>query len=305
MSVSTVPLPPAFFHAILRKLAQHPDGIRRRDLHEPVADLMQLSAAQRAERLPSGGRLRYAHRIGWSYNMLKNGGYVESTAPGTWRPTARGLDLLAQHPQGFDETTVRRIVREANAATGDEGEENGAEQPASATLQTPEERIDAATREIQDAVNRDLLERVMTASPALFEEMVLDLIHALGYGTSEEDVQHVGGSGDGGIDGVISLDKLGFEKVCIQAKRWQNTVGRPELQAFFGALAGRRAKKGVFITTSSFTREAREFGERVADGIVLIDGQRLASLMIEHAIGVTHYRIVRIPRVDGDYFDVE
>jgi restriction system protein len=145
----------------------------------------------------------------------------------------------------------------------------------------------------------------MKASPAFFEEMVIDLIHALGYGTSEDDLQVVGRVGDGGIDGIISLDKLGFEKVYIQAKRWQNSVGRPEIQGFFGALAGRRAKKGVFITASTFTREAREFGEQVAENIVLIDGKRLASLMMEHAIGVTHYRVVRLPRLDGDYFDVE
>jgi restriction system protein len=124
----------------------------------------------------------------------------------------------------------------------------------------------------------------------------------LGYGTGLEDLQHLGGSGDGGIDGVISLDKLGLEKVYVQAKRWQAAVGRPEVQGFYGALAGRRAKKGVLITTSSFTRDAREFGEQVSDSIVLVDGTRLTTLMIDHGVGVTLYQTIRLPRIDGDYF---
>jgi restriction system protein len=115
----------------------------------------------------------------------------------------------------------------------------------------------------------------------------------------------VGHSGDGGIDGVISLDKLGFERVYVQAKRWQGNVGRPEVQAFYGALAGRRARKGVFMTTSSFSRDAREFANQVAESIVLVDGARLTSLMIEHGVGVAHYRILRIPKVDEDYFDAD
>jgi restriction system protein len=132
---------------------------------------------------------------------------------------------------------------------------------------------------------------------------VLDLLHALGYGTSTDDLEHVGASGDGGIDGIISLDKLGFEKIYVQAKRWQSSVGRPEIQSFFGALAGRKARKGVFITTSSFTREAKQYGEQISEVVVLIDGARLTSLMIENGIAVTHYRVLRLPRVDGDYFD--
>lgn len=141
--------------------------------------------------------------------------------------------------------------------------------------------------------------------PEFFQGLVLDLLHALGYGTSEEDLQGVGAAGDGGIDGIISLDRLGFEKVYVQAKRWQKPVGRPEIQAFFGALAGRRAKKGVFITTSSFTREARDFEGQASENVVLIDGVRLTSLMIDHGVGVTHYRTVRLPKIDGDYFDSE
>jgi restriction system protein len=150
--------------------------------------------------------------------------------------------------------------------------------------QAPEERIDSALEEVRRAVARELLEKIAQAPPVFFEELVLDLLHALGYGATDDDLERVGQAGDGGIDGVISLDKLGFERVCIQAKRWRGSVGRPEVQGFYGALAGRRARKGVFITTSTFTREAREFASQVAESIVLIDGARLSSLMIEHGV---------------------
>ncbi len=170
---------------------------------------------------------------------------------------------------------------------------------------TPDERIDAAVQELNRAVAVELLDTILKMPPMFFESLVLDLLRALGYGTTDDDLQRVGGSGDGGIDGIISLDRLGFEKIYVQAKRWQHSVGRPEIQAFYGALSARRAKKGVFITTSTFTREAREFENHVGETVVLIDGTRLTSLMIEHGVGVTLYRTVRLPRLDVDYFEAE
>jgi restriction system protein len=303
VSTSTVPQPPEFFHAILRVAAQNPAGVQRGEIYESVADTLQLTPAQRAERLPKGAHLRYRHRIGWSLNMLKAAGYVESPSRGIWRVTSRGQELLASN-RHFDATLMRSIAREARHAIRDEAADDSAiEQSASQTQQAPEERIDSALREIEKAVASELLERISQAPPVFFEELVLELLHSLGYGTSEADLQRLGGVGDAGIDGVISLDKLGFEKVYIQAKRWQGTVGRPEVQAFFGALAGRRAKKGVFITTSSFTREALDYGHQVSESVVLVDGARLTSLMIEYGVGVSHYRVIRLPRVDGDYFE--
>ena len=150
---------------------------------------------------------------------------------------------------------------------------------------------------------RELLETLAKVHPIQFEGIVLNLLHAMGYGTSRDDLQRVGGSGDGGIDGIISLDKLGLEKVYVQAKRLQNAVGRPEVQGFYGALAGQRANKGVFITTSSFSKQAVEFARSV-ERIVLVDGSRLAELMIDHAVGVTH-RPLKVPKLDSDYFDDE
>ncbi|HXU29679.1 MAG TPA: restriction endonuclease [Thermoanaerobaculia bacterium] len=299
-----MPPPSGFFHAILSVIAQNPDGLRRRDIFEPVADRVQLTFSQRAERLPSGRSLRYQHRIGWSLNMLKAAGYVESPSPGVWQITSGGQERILAQPLKFSEATIREINRASRAAVrGDSIEDASLEPILSASQQAPVERIDSAVKEIEEAVARELLERISQAPPQFFEQLVLDLLHALGYGKSEADLQHLGGSGDAGIDGVISLDKLGFEKVCIQAKRWQGSVGRPEIQGFFGALAGRRAKKGVFITTASFTKDARDFGQQVSENIVLIDGARLTSLMIEYGVGVTLYRTIRLPRVDGDYFE--
>jgi restriction system protein len=240
--------------------------------------------------------------------MLKAAGYVDNPTPGIWRITARGRELLARYPDGFDEETGRRVIREGRREIQGEdvGGGDGATDAAEAAVQqTPDERIDSALEEVRRAVAAELLEKIAQARPVFFEELVLDLLHALGYGASDDDLERVGQAGDGGIDGIISLDKLGFERVCIQAKRWQGSVGRPEVQGFYGALAGRRARKGVFITTSTFTREAREFAAQVVDSIVLIDGARLTSLMIEHGVGVSHYRVVRLPRVDEDYFDAD
>lgn len=304
---SKLPSQAAFHHAVLRHLARHPDGDRRQNIHEAIPDLLGLSESQRTERLPNLPHLRYRHRSGWALSMLKAAGYVDNPIPGIWRITDRGRELLGHYPDGFDEETGRRVIREGRseaqgqdvAGTGLTGAVDAAAQ------QTPDEQIDGALEEIRRAVAQELLERITQAPPAFFEGLVLDLLHAMGYGASEDDLERVGHAGDGGIDGVISLDKLGFDRVCVQAKRWQGSVSRPEVQAFYGALAGRRARKGVFITTSSFTREAREFASQAAERIVLIDGNQLTSLMIEHGVGVSHYRVLRLPKVDDDYFNAD
>jgi restriction system protein len=180
---------------------------------------------------------------------------------------------------------------------------SGASAPGLNVTASPDDRLSEALVELRASVAAELLEALKTASPSFFETIVLDLLHRMGYGTSRADLQRVGGSGDGGIDGVISLDRLGLEKVYVQAKRWQQTVGRPEVQAFYGALAGQRSNKGVFITTSSYTPQASEFARSV-ERVVLIDGARLAQLMIDHEVGVAS-RVVRVPKIDSDYFDEE
>jgi restriction system protein len=176
--------------------------------------------------------------------------------------------------------------------------------PALVEVRSPDELIDSAARELHDSLSRDLLEQIAAGSPTQFEQLVLDVLHAMGYGAKQSDLERTGASGDGGIDGIITLDRLGLEKVYVQAKRWTSgTVGRPEIQKFFGALAGRRATRGVFITASTFSGEAKDYARQVSDSIVLIDGCRLASLMIEYGVGVTVQRTIKIAKIDSDYFE--
>lgn len=202
MSVSTVPLPASFFHPILRLLAEHPAGVRRRDLHEPIADLMGLTAEQRGELLPSGANLRYRHRLGWGLNILKNAGYIESPTHGIWCITPKGKQLLDASPQRLDEPATRQIDREARV--GGSGETPSPDGPCHTEPEgTPEERIESAIAELRGTVATELLQRILQASPTFFEELVLHLLHALGYGATLNDLQHLGGSGDAGIDGAV------------------------------------------------------------------------------------------------------
>lgn len=305
MASSTVPLPAAFFHAVLHQLSSKSEGVRRKDLYELVADEMALTPEQRAERLPSLTHLRYRHRIGWSMNLLKNAGLIASPASGIWRLTVKGQETLIKQPAGFDEQATKAITYAASKAGAKQaggGEEEEAGDTGSIAQQPPEERIEVALGQIRDSVSEELIDRIMQAPPVFFEKLVLQLLRALGYGERSEDLRHIGGTGDGGIDGVISLDRLGFEKVVVQAKRWQGSVGRPEIHAFYGALAGRQAKKGVFITTSTYTKEAQSFAAQVAGSIVLIDGTRLTELMIEYGVAVANTPI-QMPRVDSDFFE--
>jgi restriction system protein len=173
--------------------------------------------------------------------------------------------------------------------------------PAPSAVVSPDDQLEVAIAELRAAAATELLEVLAAVSPAFFERVVLDLLHEMGYGANRADLQQVGGPGDAGIDGVISLDRLGLEKVYVQAKRWQENISRPHLQAFYGALAGQKARKGIFITTSLFSQQAKDYAKSV-EGMVLIDGPRLAGLMIDYGVGVSA-RVVKIPKIDSDYFD--
>lgn len=300
-----LPLPREYFHPILRVLADYGAGLHLLDIYERTADLIGLTEEQRALRLPSHNIRKYRHRMGWCMTMLRNLGYVDIPERGLRVITEAGRQFLAEHPNGLsrDEQLALARLSNQNAAERQAGEEPSPK-PAAEVEGTPEERIDSAIREHHEAIGQEILEALRSASPSFFERVVLDVLHAMGYGAQRSDVHAVGGSGDGGIDGIISLDRLGLEKVYVQAKRYAegNTVGRPAIQAFFGALAGRRASKGVFITTSTFSSEAHEFAKSVSDSIVLVDGPALAKLMIEYGVGVTVRRTVRLVEFDSDYF---
>jgi restriction system protein len=307
----TVPTYDKFIEPILRYLAANNDGASARDVHEAAAAALNVSEADRQELLPSGMQPIYKNRAGWAHDRLKRAGLSSSPRRGFWQITAKGREFVRDHGVPLTAQQVEQIatdfmdVRLRPVAIG---AANTALQPALEATQviavaSPDDRLGQAISELRNAVAAELLETLAAISPSFFETIVLDLLHRMGYGASRVDIKRVGGAGDGGIDGVISLDKLGLEKVYVQAKRWQSTVGRPEIQGFYGALAGQRANKGVFITTSTYTPQAIEFANSV-ERIVLIDGRRLVELMMDHEVGVSA-RTVKIPKIDSDYFDEE
>lgn len=305
----SVPTYDQFIEPILRYLAATPEGASARDAHEAAAQALNLSQAQRQELIASG-QATYKNRAGWAHDRLKRAGLSSSAKRGYWKLTDAGMAYAAQHPAALPAEEVERLAigfMDVKLKTPSDAIPLDAElQPVAALTSataSPDDRLEQALQELREAVAADLLDNLLQASPGRFEVIVLDVLHRLGYGANRNDLQRVGGSGDGGIDGIISLDKLGLEKVYVQAKRWKNTVGRPELQGFYGALAGQKAKCGVFITTSGFTAQAIGFANSV-EGMVLVDGNRLVNLMMDHEVGVTS-RLLRLPKLDSDYFDEE
>ncbi|WP_341918752.1 restriction endonuclease [Hydrocarboniphaga effusa] len=309
----SVPTYDRFVEPILRYLASRPEGALARDAHEAAANTLQLGEQQRQE-LISSGQAMYKNRAGWAHDRLKRAGLSSSPRRGFWKLTEAGLNYALQHPAPLSDDEVERLalefmsvrLRPASSSTVPENMSGGmlkSDEIQAPVVASPDDRLEQALKELRDTAASDLLDNLGQVSPGRFELIVLDLLHRLGYGASRDDLQRVGGTGDAGIDGVISLDKLGLEKVYVQAKRWQSTVGRPELQAFYGALAGQKAKRGIFITTSGFTSQASEFARSV-EGMVLVDGSKLVHLMIEHEIGVSS-RLLRLPKIDSDYFDEE
>ncbi|MGE4243252.1 restriction endonuclease [Ramlibacter sp.] len=306
-----VPTYDNFIEPILRFLVKHPQGADAKAAHESAASSLGLTPEDREQQLQSNGQLVYKNRAGWAHDRLKRAGLSSSPKRGWWKATDEGIAFAMQHPAPFNTELIEKLALgflsvklkpESSFSTVGPDPAPPPAAPPSAMI-SPDDRLSQALTELRQSAASELLEVLGHVSPGFFETIVLDLLHRMGYGGSRSDLQQVGGSGDAGIDGIISLDKLGLEKVYVQAKRWQSSVGRPDLQAFYGALAGQKARKGVFITTSAFTAHAAEFARSV-DGIVLIDGVRLAELMIDHEVGVTS-QAVKIPKLDSDYFDEE
>lgn len=304
-----VPTYDYFIEPILRYLAAHPEGVIARDGYEAAADALGLDATSRAELVPSGRQALYKNRAGWAHDRLKRAGLSEAPQRGFWVLTEKGRAFAKANPAPLradvlEDLAVAHVDVVLRPRTPESAPAELIPTPAP-TLRSasPDDRLEGALEELRTSVAAELLDTLARVHPTQFETIVLDLLYAMGYGAGRSDVQRIGGSGDGGIDGVISLDRLGLEKVYVQAKRWQGTVGRPDIQGFYGALAGQRANKGVFITTSSFTAQATEFAKSV-ERIVLVDGARLADLMIEHGVGVQH-RPIKVPKLDSEYFDDE
>ena len=301
-----VPTYDQFIEPLLQFLAKQSAPVAAKDAHEAVASALGLTVEQRAETV-SSGQLVYKNRAGWGHDRLKRSGYSSSPKRGYWQLTPAGFEYFKSAIFPLPPEEVRRLAADAvdvrlrPTLVDDVAPVSAPLQVPISLIQSPDDRLDAAIAEIRTSVAAYVLEILRSVTPTFFEHVVLDVLHSLGYGANRSALQRVGGSGDGGIDGIISLDKLGLEKVYVQAKRWQGVVGRPEIQAFFGALAGQRASKGVFITTSAFSPQAVQYAASV-EKIVLVDGPKMAELMLDHGVGVS-VRHIQIPKIDSDYFD--
>lgn len=306
-----IPTYDQFIEPVLRFLAVQPGEARAAQAHDAAAAALGISEHDRQELLPSGAQPIYRNRAGWAHDRLKRAGLSRSPRRGYWQLTDEGRAYVASHPAPLTPQQLEQLavgftdVRLRPPPSGEPLADvaMAVPPPQASAVASPDERLGDALAELRRSVAGELLETLGSVAPGFFESIVLDLLHRMGYGASRSDLQRVGGSGDAGIDGIISLDKLGLEKVYVQAKRWQGVVGRPEIQAFYGALAGQRAHKGVFITTSGYTAQAIEFARSV-ERIVLVDGPRLAELMIDHEVGVSA-RTLKVPKLDSDYFDEE
>jgi restriction system protein len=281
-------------------------------IRDAIISEFGLSADDVAERLPSGRDTTVRNRVGWALTYLYRAGLLSRPRRSVYRITERGLGVLREHPERVDNSVLGGFEEfqefRSRDATPPRPRPDGATQAELpvADAATPEERAASAYRELRGTLASDLLERVAEQSPEFLEDVVLDVLHAMGYGGSRDDAaERLGRSGDEGVDGVIRQDKLGLDLIYVQAKKWSNPVGRPEIQRFVGALQGQRARKGVFITTSSFSPEAVTYADSVSPRVILVDGPALAQLMIDHGVGVSVATTYEIKRVDQDYFGAE
>lgn len=288
-------------------LAVHEDGAEHEigDTRSRLADTFDLSEDDRAERIPSGRVTTLQNRVGWAATYLFRSGLLERPRRAHYRITDRGRATLEEHPDRIDLGVLKQFpeFEEFRQTENSNETASAATEQLSVDGSTAEERIANGYSELRTALAADLLERVRDESWEFFEHLVLDVLRAMGYGGPEGSVERLGGSGgDGGVDGVIREDALGLDLIYVQAKSWQNTVGRPEIQGFYGALHGKRATKGVFITTSTFSSEARQFAQNANPRIILVDGRQLAELMIDHGVGVTVQQTIELKGVNLDYF---
>jgi len=300
-----VPIPD-FQTLMLPLLRYFADGLEhtQRDVLPALAEKLQLTDEDLAEQLPTGRQGRFDNRTAWAKTYLKQAGLLESVRRGVFRITERGQSVLTQNPSRIDMKFLEQFPEYLAFLSAGKAKAGHVQESKDLPQQsTPEELLELGYRQLRTTLAVDLLQQVKNASPAFFERLVVELLLRMGYGGSEEDAGEVKGrSGDGGIDGIIKEDRLGLDVIYIQAKRWDGNVGRPEIQQFVGALAGHKANKGVFITTSSFNQNARDYAAQVTHKVVLIDGSMLVTLMIDFGLGVSLKDTYEIKRVDSDYF---
>lgn len=299
------------YQSIMLPLLEHiSDGKehKMRNVTEELAIKFGVTEEEQKELLPSGAAPVFYNRTAWAKTYLKKAGLIDSPKQGSVIISKRGLDVLKDKPSSINVKFLKQFSEFVEFQTVKRDDESEAETNEEQSTQTPEELLETAYQKIRKSLASELINKVVELSPAFFERLVVELLVKMGYGGSIKDAgKAMGKSGDEGIDGTIKEDKLGLDIIYIQAKRWKpgNVVGRPELQKFVGALAGQGAKKGIFITTSNFTKEAIEYTPRNETKIVLIDGEQLAQLMIDYNLGCTPQQTYELKKIDSDYFGEE
>jgi restriction system protein len=268
-----------------------------------LADGYKLTPEELNALIPSGKQTTFYNRVGWARTYLAKSGLIEMPRRSFFRISERGREILKQNPAKIDMRYLERFPEYIEFKTRKKPPDINVSEKGSTEKRTPEEVLDDAYLEIRENLAQDILTHVKNCNPAFFERLVVELIVKMGYGGSwREAARAVGQSGDGGIDGIIDEDRLGLDTIYIQAKKWEVIVGRPEIQKFVGALMGKKARKGIFITTARFSNDAIHYVSGIDYKIVLIDGQRLADFMIDYDIGVTEVTSYRLKRIDSDYF---
>lgn len=294
------------FQSVMLPLLRFASDEREHSLQEAMDYLaieFALTAEEKQELLPSGKQARFDNRVAWARSYFKQAGLVENTRRGYFKISKRGLDLLATKPEKINKKTLEQYPEFLDFQNL-RHEPGDLDKPAEEQeKQTPEESLENAYKTLSDGLAGEIIQRVKTCSPLFFERLVVELLLAMGYGGTRVDAgRAIGQSGDDGIDGIIDEDRLGLDAIYMQAKRWEGIVGRPEIQKFVGALQGQRAHKGVFITTSDFTKEAQEYVKNISNKVVLINGFSLARLMIENNVGVSISATYEVKKIDSDYF---
>lgn len=294
----------------LLRLLQNQQPWRIRDTVEALATEFHLNAEDLATMLPSGRAPLFYNRLAWARTHMSKAGLIESPTRGFVQITQSGLSLLGENPDRVSLKTLERYPAFLEFRNRENTEASGtAVSPTPAANDekiSPQEQLEQSHLTLVDALISDLVESLKSVTPLRFEQIVVDVITAMGYGGSRQEAgKAIGRSGDEGIDGIINEDRLGLDTIYLQAKRWENPVGRPEIQKFVGALAGQQAHKGIFITTSSFTKEAEDYARKITQKVILISGPQLARLMIEHNVGVSVVATYALKKLDSDYFTEE
>lgn len=274
-----------------------------REAIESLSKQFGLTDAEKNELLPSGQQPRFDNRVAWARSYMSKATLLESTRRGYFRIAQRGREVLSKNPPEINVKFLEQFPEFVEFRAKHREPAETTESTETETLQTPGELLETAYQKLREDLSAELLKTVTECSPSFFERLVIDVLVNMGYGGSRKEAgKAIGRSGDEGIDGIINEDRLGLDVIYIQAKRWQATIGRPEIQKFAGALQGHRAKKGIFITTSDFSREAADYVAKIDSKIVLIDGEQLSQFMIDHNVGVTPVTSYETKKIDSDYF---